>query len=59
MKTDYCDKTWAEEHHDIWLEEMEQEGNVGKTFDELEAESKGITKAKKGASQVLSNNRSL
>ena len=51
MKTGYCDKTWAEEHHDIWLEEMEQTGDVGKTFEELESKSK----SKKNSSQVLNN----
>ncbi len=47
MKTGYCDKTWAEEHHDIWLEEVEQEGNVGKTFEELEAQEKITRKSTK------------
>lgn len=36
MKTGYCDENWAKEHHDLWLEDMEKEGKVGKTFDELE-----------------------
>ena len=31
MKTGYCDRNWAAEHHDLWLDEMEREGKVGKT----------------------------
>lgn len=29
MKTGYCDKNWAKEHHDLWLKEMEKKDKVG------------------------------
>lgn len=44
MKTGYCDSNWAKEHHDLWYDEMVEEGKVGKTFEQLEAE-KQATKA--------------
>ncbi|CAA6826804.1 MAG: Formate dehydrogenase -O, gamma subunit (EC, partial [uncultured Thiotrichaceae bacterium] len=40
MQTGYCDSNWAKEHHDIWYDEMAEEGKIGKTFEELSDQEK-------------------
>ena len=29
MSTGYADANWAKEHHDVWYEEMREQGQVG------------------------------
>jgi formate dehydrogenase subunit gamma len=28
MQTGYCDANWAKEHHDIWYDEMAEQGKI-------------------------------
>ncbi|MFT5607472.1 MAG: formate dehydrogenase subunit gamma [Parvicella sp.] len=37
MKTGYCDENWAKEHHNLWFDEMNGKGLVGKTHEEIKA----------------------
>ncbi len=39
MQTGYCDANWAKEHHNLWFDEMSEEGLVGKTFEQIKASS--------------------
>jgi formate dehydrogenase subunit gamma len=33
MKTGYCDANWAKEHHDLWYEEMQSQGEIDTMID--------------------------
>lgn len=51
MKTGYCDENWAKEHHDLWYEEIKEEGKI------VDASSIAGQVARETASEGRGNNQ--